>query len=190
MRNYYVVVIVLLVSILFAENLSRIFLSFSDATESLEHSTSVYTSDNYIEKRERTVARWNWYVSIGRHWPFQLSVIAVLIISIIRKKLEINSLTDRVFPLAVYFTVLALITGGILEVNTNRFAKLSEFFVLLLLLGVWFNNKNNKIIKYMVWSFLFVFIFKTYLILNADVQTLGLLFFSNPLVVFVYNFIA
>ncbi len=187
LRNYYFTVIVLLLSIVFAETLSSVFMSYSDVTETIEESTSNYTSEGYIEKRQSRVDSWNWYVSIGKHWPFQLCVIAIVIISLFRNKLEINKLTEKIFPLSVYFTVLALITGGILDASTNRFAKLSEFFVLLLVLGLWMSNKNNKIVKALVGAFLFVFTFKMYITLNSDFQTFGVLFFTNPLIVFIYN---
>lgn len=188
MRNYYFTVIVLLLSIVFAETLANMFMNYSDVTETLEQSTRDYTGEGYVNKRQRGIEKWNWHVSIGKQWPFQLCVLASIVISIMRNKLEFNKLTEKIFPLSVYFTVFALITGGILDFSTNRFGKLSEFFMLLLLLGIWQSNSNKKIVKVLVGVFLFVYTFKMYITLNSDIQTIGLLFFSNPLIAFVYSF--
>lgn len=189
-RSNYFSIIILLLSIIFSNNLSNFFISFSSVTETLEQSTSSYISEGYVDKRLQRVESWNWYVGIGKYWPFQLCTISIVIFSFLKNKFNIDNLSGRIFPLSIYFTVLAMITGGILDASTNRFSKLSEFFVLLFMLGLWQSNKNKKLIYIFITAFLFVYIFKMYITLDSDFQTIGILFFSNPIIVFLFNFVS
>lgn len=151
-------------------------------SESFETIVDGYTGDGYIERRNEHANNWNWYVQLRGFGNYYFAIFSLLLVSMLKRRLKFNIIADNLYAFAILMLVASIITGGMLDVISNRFANLASFFTLSFLLYISVLNQKSKILKTLSVTYIPIFMLTALVILRGDLYTVSpLLLVGNPL---------
>lgn len=141
-----------------------------------------YTGEGYIEKRSEHVTQWNWYVQLRAFGTYYFSMVVLIIVWISKRRLRFNQVASNLFAFAVLMVVASLITGGMLDPISNRYANLVALFTLSFLLYLSILNRRSGMLKTISKVYIPIFIFTALVILRGDLYTVSpFMLVGNPI---------
>ena len=143
-----------------------------------------YTSEGYLDKRNRNSSNWNFYVSFLRFGTYFFSCAALLIMWFNQKKMKTDYVSISLFNFAVLMTTTSFLASTIFDLSTNRYIMFVSFFSLFYLLYMGVLNKKSKTIKILSYVFFPLITLKIFSMIKVDAQTVSIELLTNPFVTF------
>lgn len=149
--------------------------------ETYENRFADYTSEAWIEGREKHVTQWNWYVIFRHYGTHYFTLIAMVLVWFRQKKLHSNIVSKKLFVFAVFMIIASFISGGMVDSISNRYNALAIIFSLIFLFYISSLNPESLLLKILSRLYIPVFIINVLVILRADLYTVSpWLIFGNP----------
>lgn len=150
--------------------------------ESYQDYLEGYMGEGYIERRSEHVTQWNWYVQLRAFGNYYFAMVVLAVVWISKRSLRFNHAATKLFAFAVLMVVASLITGGMLDPISNRYANLVSFFTLSFLLYLSVLNRRSRMLKTISRVYIPIFIFTALVILRGDLYTVSpFMFVGNPI---------
>lgn len=143
---------------------------------------SYSVNELYKANREAHLERWNWYVQINRFSTYYFSIVALIVIAVVKHKIRFNQTATQM----EYFTLLMLsasiISGELVDTISNRYYLIANGSTMIFLYYLSALNYKNIVLRRLANVYIPFLILNILIILRGDLYTISpLLVIGNPI---------
>jgi|GEM_PF-1311858 hypothetical protein len=158
---------------------------FGDA---LEDRFMGFTHEAWIDQREEHVRRWHWYVELRLYATYFFSMVAVFFVWLRQTRFRSDGISKNLLAFTVFMIIASVISGGMIDAASNRYAALAVFFSMAFLYYLSSLNPKSLLLKTISRIYIPIFILHALVIFRADFFTVSpWLIFGNPVLMWLFE---
>lgn len=182
-KLYFLLILVISFSFLFS---SFIESQLGTLGATAETKYAGYTGEGYVERRLDEKESLNWYVFINLYSTYFFAAISLFCTKLRIFKIKFDSLANQLYVFSAIMLIHAVLSGSVVDIETNRYNLIFVFFELIFLFYLSSNNTGNRFLTFLNHVYIPILILNILIKIRTDLYSINIIVFLGNFIVSVF----